>query len=218
MCLHNCFPIMEVSFWKALLYHSSFSCFLNLHCIGQGSINLFVMGLDTHMHKFVINCGNKLKIQGLWAKPEAEAALSSVPSLVLQISIFPFHAIHISHVNLYEQLKIDEYDLQSVCIFHPNLVEEKRKSEAHWWETFFIHRTFYLIPGDIIQDKLFYSYSDKVRNHKWCGRKWIRPGRCERGKDKVDTLKFHSISNLHCCTRKRHGALTALHWSLNFYA
>lgn len=40
----------------------------------------------------------------------------------------------------------------------------------------------------------------------------------EKKKDKVHTLKIHSISNLHCCTRKRRGALTALHWLLNFYA
>lgn len=39
-----------------------------------------------------------------------------------------------------------------------------------------------------------------------------------KGETNADTLKIHSISNLHCCTRKRHGALTALHWSLHFYA
>lgn len=169
---------MEVSFWKALLYHSSFSFFLNLHCIGQGSINLFVMGLDTCINLWLTVVTNlKFKV----CEPNLKQRLYYHQLLlVLQISIFPFHAIHISHVNLYEQLKIDEYDLQSVWISRPNLVEEKRKSEAHWWETFFIHRTFYLIPEDIIQDKLFYS--DKVRNHKWCGRKWIRLGRCERRK------------------------------------
>lgn len=45
---------------------------------------------------------------------------------------------------------------------------EENQTQNYISEKLIIHHAFSPISKHIIQDKLFYSYSEKVRNPKWC--------------------------------------------------
>lgn len=121
---------------------------------------------------------------------------------------------------------IDEYDLESVCIFCPKPALERQQKEqenqTQWHISeklfFFIHHAFYTqYLNALFRTSCFIHSREKVRNHKmvWEGLK--KAGMEQREGGWHIHSELHSISNLQCCTHKCRAVGTMLHWPLLFY-
>ena len=170
-CLHNYFPIMELSFTQACLcLHSPHS----IAMIGQGSIGLLVMGLYTHTHTHththshmgVQRCWNAWNSRLVIQTRSYDCIIINSFSVFLHFSFLPLHThththtthtqhthITVPHSNSHffrwkiENRPTDEHHLQSVCIFCPNLQQratKKSTSGKNVLSLFIMHSIQYL--------------------------------------------------------------------------